>query len=128
MPGTRIRPLDFTHGLEDVDPIGEIDRPVLPPSETLRPSPQGPASPVEELIRADTLADVVDACIRPDIADLGICRPERYGALLAQAHDILADVPRGSADPDLEDLAAVLEQQGDLHDLLGYYLQSLLNA
>lgn len=128
MPGTRIQPLDFTHGLEGVGPEDEVDRPVLPPSEALRPSPQGAVSPVEELIRADTLANVIDACIRPDIADLGICRPERYGPLLAQAQDTLAEVRRRNSNPDLDELSAVLEGQVDLHDLLGYYLQSLLNA
>jgi hypothetical protein len=128
MPTSRIGPLDFNHGLEDVEPVQDTGRPVLPPTESLRPSTQGPSSPVEELIRARSFADTIDACIRPVVSDLSICRPERYGALLAEAQDIVARARQGSDDPDMDGLAAVLERQGELRDLLGYYVQSLLDA
>lgn len=129
MPTSRIRPLDFNHGLEDIEPFDQgVDRPRLPPSEMLQPSRQGPASPVEELIRAHSFSDALDASIRPAIADLSICRPERYNRLLAEAQNILGEIGQRSGDPDIDGLCAVLDQQGDLRDLLGYYLQSLLNA
>ena len=129
MPTSRIRPLDFNHELEDIAPLGETDRAVLPQSEQLRPSTQGPDSPIEELISAHSFADTIDACIRPAIADMSICRPERYGALLAEAQDILDQARRGGGDdPDIQGLVEVLDRQSDLRDLLGYYMQSLLNA
>jgi len=128
VPTSRIGPLDFNHGLEDVEPFQATDRPSLPPSELLQPSNQGPASPIEELVRANSFADTIDACIRPAISDLSICRPERYGALLSEAQNILAGVRERSGDPDVDALVGVLERQGQLRDLLGYYLQSLLNA
>ena len=123
-----IRPLDFNHGLEDVEPFQAADQPRLPPSESLQPSTQGPASPIEELIRAHSFADAIDASIRPVIPDLSICRPERYGTLLAEAQDILTEARDRTGDPDIDGLTEVLERQGKLRDLLGYYVQSLLNA
>jgi hypothetical protein len=129
MPSSRIRPLDFNHGLEDVEPFQqEVDRPRLPPSELLQPSIQGPASPIEELIKARSFGDALDSSIRPAINDLRICRPEHYGRLLAEAREIVGEAGERSGDPDIAGLGAVLDHQGELRDLLGYYLQSLLNA
>jgi hypothetical protein len=129
MSTSRIRPLDFNHGLEDIEPFQqEFDRPRLPPSELLQPSTQGPASPVEELLKARSFGDALDHSIRPAINDLSICRPERYGRLLTEAQEILAEAGARTGDPDIDGLCAVLDHQGHLRDLLGYYLQSLLNA
>jgi hypothetical protein len=129
MPTSRIRPLDFNHGLEDVEPFQqEVDRPRLPPSELLQPSTQGPASPIEELLKTRSFGDALDSSIRPAINDLSICRPERYGRLLAEAQEILGEAGERTGDPDIDGLSAVLDRQSGLRDLLGYYLQSLLNA
>ncbi|MEM7021565.1 MAG: hypothetical protein AAF637_03135 [Pseudomonadota bacterium] len=126
---SHIRPLDFREGLEDVRPVEDRDRQRLPPPEQLQPSARGPASPIEELIDAETFDNAIDSCIEPDIIDMSVCRPERYDALLAESQQILAETlrKRGS-DPDLDGLAAVLHRQKELRGLLRYYVQSLLNA
>jgi hypothetical protein len=129
MAGSRISRLDFQYGLEEVSPLRPADHAGLPTGGALQPSNEGPASRVEELVAAPSFAGAIDEFVRPQIADLGICRPERFAALLAEAREILQHqgdaAAGGAASPELVD---VLERQDGLRDLLGYYVQSLLSA
>jgi hypothetical protein len=129
MPAPRIPSLNFRYGLEDVTPVApSSERAVLPTGGNLQPTDGGPASEVEELVRAPSFATAIDDFIRPQIADLAICRPERFATLLDETRDILerrAHQEGGGANDDLMD---VLERQDGLRDLLGYYVQSLLSA
>lgn len=129
MPAPRIPSLNFRYGLEDVTPVVPTDRAVLPTGGNLQPTDGGPASEVEELVKAPSFATAIDDFIRPQIADLAICRPERFAALLDETREILKrhGHEAGSADAS-DDLVAVLERQDGLRDLLGYYVQSLLSA
>jgi hypothetical protein len=129
VPNFHIGPLDFSNGLEDVAPARQDEHLGLPKSELLQPSRHGPASPVEELIGVSSFADAIEASIQPPIADMSICRPERYGALLAEAQDLLAATRRRTgSNAEIDELVSVLDRQNELRDLLGYYVQSLLSA
>ena len=129
MPADRIPSLNFRYGLEDVTPVTPPDRAVLPTGGSLKPTDSGPGSQVEELVGAPSFSTAIDDFIRPQIADLAICRPERFATLLEEAHEILKRRGHEAGGSDAsDDLMAVLERQDGLRDLLGYYVQSLLSA
>lgn len=125
MPTSRIGSLHFDYGIEDIVPVEKVKTDRLPDSGNLLPSHEGMSSHVEELVRANSFEDTIDAFINPEIANAAICRPERYNALLRDVEESVSD---DEDDPDLRNLAKVLKHQGELRGLLQYYVQSLLNA
>jgi type III secretion protein X len=136
-----VRPLParfFDRGIDAiVDSPGSAGAPeaLLPPGAgALAPAAQAHVSALDGLLAAVNLDALLDAAIRPGLADADLLMPARFQAVVeavqSRLHD-LADARR-HADPPLGRLlaeaAAVLDEEAGLRDLLRTSLRSLLQG
>ena len=125
----------FDRGIDSI--VGSPGAPealLLPGSGGLAPAAQAHVSALDDLLDVTNLDALLDAAVRPALAEAELLMPTHFQAALeavqARLHGV-ADARRHANPPLgrlLDEAAAVLDEEAGLRELLRTYLRSLLQG
>lgn len=125
----------FDRGIESIvgTPVG-VDELYLPDTHDLAPAALARATALDELLAATNLESLLEASVRPDLAERDLLSPQRFRAVMDAVLARFARVAdaRRHANPRLARLLdgahRVLADETELRELLRVYRTALLQG
>jgi hypothetical protein len=125
-----LRSLNFDTGIEQIiREQGESDA-RLPQSSSIFPSVEQTRPQLDQVLKRESLDDLVDSFLRPKVHHLEVLLPERYAALLDETQKELKAIAKRDRQlgAELRDAAELLAEEQELRALLHAYRNTLLQA